>query len=79
MRILIVEDEIKIRRGLASLISKHTEHIVVGEAKNGLEGFEMAERFQPDLVITDVRMPVMDGLEMIRRMREKKMPQLFSY
>ena len=77
MRILIVEDEIKIRRGLASLISKHTEHIVVGEAKNGLEGFEMAERFQPDLVITDVRMPVMDGLEMIRRMREKKMPQLF--
>ena len=67
MRILIVEDEVKIRTGISRLISTHTEHIVVGEAKNGKEGLELIERFHPDLVISDIRMPVMDGLEMLQQ------------
>ena len=66
MRVLIVEDEIKIRTGISKLISLHTEHTVVGEAKNGLEGLEMITKFHPDLVISDIRMPVMDGLEMLQ-------------
>lgn len=65
MRILIVEDEIKIRMGISRLISAHTQHTVVGEAKNGKEGLEMISRFHPELVISDIRMPVMDGLEML--------------
>ena len=65
MRILIVEDEIKIRTGISRLITSHTGHTVVGEAKNGKEGLEMIERFHPELVISDIRMPVMDGLEMV--------------
>ena len=66
MRILIVEDEIKIRMGISRLISAHTQHTVVGEAKNGKEGLEMISRFHPELVISDLRMPVMDGLEMLQ-------------
>ena len=66
MRILIVEDEIKIRMGISRLITLHTQHTVVGEAKNGKEGLEMINRYHPQLVISDIRMPVMDGLEMLQ-------------
>lgn len=72
MRVLVVEDEIRIRKGMANLIENHTEHTVVGEAQNGKEGMEMALLYMPDLIITDIRMPVMDGLEMMRRLREKE-------
>lgn len=66
MRILIVEDEVKIRLGISRLITSHTQHTVVGEAKNGKEGLEMISRYHPQLVISDIRMPVMDGLEMLQ-------------
>lgn len=70
MRILIVEDEVMIREGLSKLIKTHTSHNVIGEACNGQEGLAMAVRYRPDLVITDIRMPVMDGLQMIERFYE---------
>lgn len=65
MRVLIVEDEVKIRMGISRLISAHTKHTVVGEAKNGKEGLDLICRLNPELVISDIRMPVMDGLEML--------------
>lgn len=68
MRILIVEDEVMIREGLAKLIKSHTGHTVIGEASNGQEGLSLALRYRPELVITDIRMPVMDGLQMIEKM-----------
>lgn len=71
MRVLIVEDEIKIRMGISRLISSQTSHTVVGEAKNGKEGLEMLERFHPELVISDIRMPVMNGLELLREVKEE--------
>lgn len=71
MRILIVEDEIKIREGMAKLISAHTTHKVIGEAQSGQEGIDMVLRFRPDLVITDICMPKMDGLEMIEKLRDQ--------
>jgi Response regulator containing CheY-like receiver domain and AraC-type DNA-binding domain len=73
MRIIIVEDEIKIREGMAKLISTNTNHVIVVEASNGKEGFEAIVRFKPDLVITDIRMPEMDGLQMIKKLHEEKM------
>ena len=73
MRILIVEDEIKIRRGLAGLIAKATDNEIVGEARNGREGLELILHTNPDLVITDVRMPEMDGLEMLQAMKERNL------
>lgn len=71
MRVLIVEDEIKIRRGLSNLIAGHTKHTVVGEAKNGREGLELVSQHRPDLIITDIRMPVMSGLEMMKVLYEE--------
>lgn len=74
MRIVIVEDEVKIREGMGKLIASHTDHIIVGEAVNGEEGLEMILRFKPNLVITDIRMPKMDGLTMIKELYERKIP-----
>lgn len=74
MRIVIVEDEIRIREGIAKMIESQTEHVVQGEAANGEEGLELVLRFKPDLIITDIRMPKMDGLEMVKNLYERKVP-----
>ncbi len=69
MRLVIVEDEIRIRDGLKKLIPKiNTEYEIVGEARNGKEGIELIKKTKPDLIITDVCMPELDGLEMITRL-----------
>lgn len=66
MRIVIVEDELQIRNGLVKLVERiNSTYHVVGCAVNGLQGLSCIKEQQPDVVITDVRMPEMDGLEMI--------------
>ena len=72
-KILIVEDEIKIRMGISRLITSHTQHTVVGEAKNGKEALEIfrnSKTGEYDFIIMDVMMPVMDGLEATKAIRE---------
>jgi two-component system response regulator YesN len=72
MRIVIVEDEIRIREGLANLIRKIApQYRIIGEAEDGSAGIRVIEEKKPDLVITDVRMPDMDGLEMLGRLKER--------
>lgn len=73
MRVIIVEDELRIREGLGMLLERFG-HTVLGEAADGVSGLEMTLRFKPDLVITDINMPKMDGLEMIGRISEQKLP-----
>ena len=73
MRILIVEDEVKIRVGLSKLIEAQSGHTIIGEAKNGKEGMEMALRLHPELILTDIRMPLMNGLEMLEQLKRKKL------
>ncbi len=69
MRIVIVEDELRIREGLAGLVRKiDGEYEIVGEAEDGLAGIRVIAESRPDLVITDVRMPDLDGLEMLSRL-----------
>lgn len=65
-KILIVEDEEIIRRGICNAIPwEESGCRVIGEAGNGEEGIRKIEELRPDIVITDINMPVMDGLEMI--------------
>lgn len=71
MRIVIVEDEIRIREGIIKLIKKvNAKHEIVGEAENGIDGLRLIEETKPDLIITDIKMSDMDGLEMLARLKE---------
>ncbi len=67
MKIVIVEDEVRIREGFFKLLGKlGDEYEIVGEAGNGRQGLEVCRDKKPDLVITDVQMPEMDGLQMLQ-------------
>lgn len=72
LKVLIVDDEALVRRGIALGVDWAAMGcVVVGEASNGEEGLAAVERYSPNLIITDVRMPRMDGIEMMNRLREK--------
>lgn len=72
LKVLVVEDEPLARQGIILTINwAETDCVVVGEAANGEEGLEAVRRYNPGLIITDVRMPKMDGIEMVRRLREQ--------
>lgn len=71
MRIVIVEDEIAIRDGLKKMISANTEHTVIGTCKNAAEGIVFIKENRPDLVLTDIQMDGMSGLEMLSVLKEQ--------
>ena len=71
LKVLVVEDEELIRRGIVLAVDwAALDCVVVGEAANGEEALEAVERLGPTLIITDLKMPRMDGIEMLRRLRE---------
>jgi len=67
--ILLADDHAMVRRGLHVFLSTQTDMKVVGEASNGQETIEQAEKLQPDVVLMDLHMPVLDGIETARRLR----------
>lgn len=70
--IVVVDDETIFRRGLRSMIGDwDAEWNVVGDAKDGYEALELIERLRPQVVLTDIRMPRMDGLQLQKIVREK--------
>ena len=70
-RVIIVEDETTVRRGIVLTMNwAALDCVIVGEAANGEEGKELALRLAPDIVVTDVKMPRMDGVEMIQKLKE---------
>ena len=72
LKILVVDDESTVRRGIILGVDwASMDCVVVGEAANGVEGLAAVERYNPNLIITDVRMPKMDGIEMLTALREK--------
>lgn len=70
MKILIVDDEELARSRLRSLIDEIGGYEIVGEASNGKEALEITERVKPDIMLLDIRMPLMDGLETARHLQE---------
>ena len=70
MRIVIAEDEPKSREGLIRLIRRFTDYEIAGVAENGEEGYRMVEKEKPDLVLSDIKMPVLDGLGMLQKIKE---------
>jgi two-component system, NarL family, response regulator LiaR len=75
IRILLADDHVMLRQGTAELLRREADIEVVGEAVNGEEAVSLANLTQPDIVVMDIRMPVLSGIEATRIIRES-LPQV---
>jgi DNA-binding NarL/FixJ family response regulator len=71
IRVVVVDDQFIISEGLKLLLSKAPDLEVVGSGSNGLEALELVERLKPDVLLLDIRMPEMDGVETIGKLRAR--------
>ena len=72
MKVIITDDEIQIRKGLRMKVDWEEEGFqIAGEASNGQEALELLRNMEIDLVITDMRMPIMDGIELAKHCHQE--------
>ena len=67
IRVLIVDDHAMVRKGMIALMAAYDDIQVIGEAGNGAKAVELAGQLQPDVILMDLSMPVMDGIEAIKQ------------
>ncbi|HHW32232.1 MAG TPA: response regulator [Clostridiaceae bacterium] len=78
LSMLIVDDEPLMRKGFSMMLDWSKYNILkIFNAQNAYEAFEKAQTFQPDIIITDIRMPEIDGLQLIKRLKEKLPDSVF--
>lgn len=70
IRILIVDDHPIVREGWRAVLDRRPDMVVVGEGANGVEGLALFEELRPDITLVDLRMPQMDGVTLIQKIRE---------
>ena len=71
-KVLLVDDEEEVRNAIEQRINwEELGFEVIGKAQNGVKAMEIAEKLQPDVVITDIKMPYMNGLELARNLKEE--------
>ena len=75
MKVLVVEDEFYARKAMIRQIKKYDQDglFEISEASNGEEGWEFCEKYKPELVLTDIRMPKMDGIQLLQEIRNNEL------
>jgi YesN/AraC family two-component response regulator len=76
IRIVVVDDHGLFRAGLVSLLASFPEFEIVGEAGDGKEALSVIDQKKPDVVLLDVNMPVMGGVEMVEAIQQKDAPHI---
>ncbi len=71
IRILIADDHPVVRTGLQGMLAKHEEFVIIGEAENGEQALRLTSERRPDVVLMDLRMPLMDGLQATIQIRQQ--------
>ena len=71
IRILLADDHVLMRRGVRALLERHEEFEVVAEAGDGREALQLAEKHSPDIVVADIGMPILNGIEAARQITQK--------
>ena len=71
IKILIVDDHVVVREGLSAMLSREPNIEVVGEAENGAQAIDKADKLKPDIVLMDLRMPEVDGVEAMQRIKQQ--------
>ncbi|HWO42582.1 MAG TPA: response regulator [Candidatus Eisenbacteria bacterium] len=72
IRVALVDDHQMVRQGLRSVLEEYPELAVVGEAANGLEAIEIARKLEPDVVVMDLNLPIVNGIEATRRIMQER-------
>jgi DNA-binding NarL/FixJ family response regulator len=70
IRILLVDDHAMLRQGTAELLNRERDIQVIGEASDGIQAIQLVEQLHPDIVVMDIRMPVLSGIEATQRIRQ---------